>query len=821
MGIFATIKNFGTLFNSQVGNTQTQNRYLTVGGVTIGRQTAQNYKFDPKDLLQATRDEVVQRCCQLIISSTVQGGLKIKTKSDQDKEIIERLLERCNFENNTIFSLNSILSSGGDVIAYFYKENNGGILLNLESCFWNGQRRLAYTIDPIYKKIVGDITITNSFRQDFQKIDSTKCFTLSSNNLSNDYLGETPLMIVCDKVLEKQAITSMGRTQALSNGRLEGIFSPKQELLKDTDPNNKLSALTMMEATVETLIQEGTTFGNYKVTSMPLDFLKVQATSKDLEHNARIKTINYAICTSFGVPPSLVQFDPDNDPNLSNAEQYTDNFAKLTVNNYKTKIEQFWTSVVKAVLPDIEFSLHLSREETDESISIREQFRKSIDDCLKLRELGINAKPNTKGLEMLGIIIDNQENQETSIVDSMDSHNKYLTITKDAQKPKKKIQWKNKTIAIQYSIGDTRHSKKMPCMYGYIEKHKGEDGMALDVYVGVNINSNMIWKIKQILPTGEFDEWKFMLGFQSLQEAKDTYLKLIPKKYFGGIYMSTISEIDRYRVLETVKPDESAIEKVIDPSPPNFDNLYNSKNYKQFKVVIHDNLKSQLDKLFQNLTKFSRYSDDKFYQEILKNLPTIKMSENDLVLEIKNKLIPNLLEQYNQFYNSSFNIDNLPDAIIEVVKDISKLTLTGNNTYKGINETTATALTSSLAKILNKDNLDLDSYSDLTDTQKKQVYNELKTNGRNIILQTRTDLISEMLANNSFNQAYSKLAEVEGSTFVGVKTVGDKNVRPDHKLNEEKYFSTSTKQPWLDPLCRCTYVFADEQTLINQNYKKL
>jgi Inorganic Pyrophosphatase/Phage portal protein len=776
-----------------------------------------DYRFDPARILVSSRDEVVSRCIQLIINSVTSGGYKIKA-SENDIALIEKLLTFLDYEAKTKFVLNSILGSGGDCFAYFAKVEDQNIF-NIESSFWQGQRRIEYTINPSTKKIE-DLNIKNGYFFTIDTIRYDNCITCSAVNLSNDFLGLTPLMLVSEQIIEKQTINIANRELATKSGKLDGIFSPNLDFLKNATGRERLESMTQIETAIDMLSQSSNSLKNYAVVNLPLVYQRIQSSPAEMQYKERIEQINYAICAAFGVPPSLVQFSTNTDPNLSNAEQYRDNFAELNTNSYKTKLENFWTEVISRVLPNVEFKFLVAREETDESIALRDQFRQSIEDCLKLRELGINASPSIEGLEKLGIMINDQVSDNMTIVDAIETSTKSMIIEKDAKKLKKYVEWNNLKIGIQYSIGDLRHNKKMSCMYGYITNHKGEDKMALDVYIGPDLSTKMIFKIKQLDDQKEFDEWKFMIGFLTKEEAKNAYLKQIPNKYFGDIYYSSREEIARYKVKENVEPDFSLAEKASKSPPPNVGKLLESKEFKKFKLAIKSELKKQIDSLFTSKTKLSRYSDDRFYQEVVSSIPKFGLNEINVFELLKTTIIPNLLDQYNEYYSSNFTVNDLPKSVLDTLSDISKLTIQGNVDYGGINETTATALTQSVAKILGKQDLTLDQYSNLPQNQKKIVWTELKNSGGNLILTTRTDLLSEMLANNSFQSAYAELAKSESKGFVGVRTSRDARVRADHKLNEGKYFDVNDRQPWLDPLCRCQYIFDTEENLKKDGFTK-
>lgn len=61
--------------------------------------------------------------------------------------------------------------------------------------------------------------------------------------------------------------------------------------------------------------------------------------------------------------------------------------------------------------------------------------------------------------------------------------------------------------------------------YGYFKGSEGRDGDQIDVFIGDNPESTTIFVVDQIDPsTGEFDESKVMMGFNSADEAKQGYL---------------------------------------------------------------------------------------------------------------------------------------------------------------------------------------------------------------------------------------------------------------------------------------------------------
>lgn len=84
--------------------------------------------------------------------------------------------------------------------------------------------------------------------------------------------------------------------------------------------------------------------------------------------------------------------------------------------------------------------------------------------------------------------------------------------------------------------------------YGYIRGTEGVDGDFLDCYIGDNENAENVYIIHQNDPvTHKYDEDKCMLGFNTLQEAKEAYRKQYDRPGFmGSITTMGIEEFKEY-----------------------------------------------------------------------------------------------------------------------------------------------------------------------------------------------------------------------------------------------------------------------------------
>tara|TARA_B100002019_G_scaffold292460_1_gene315634 strand:- start:2285 stop:2746 length:462 start_codon:yes stop_codon:yes gene_type:complete len=108
---------------------------------------------------------------------------------------------------------------------------------------------------------------------------------------------------------------------------------------------------------------------------------------------------------------------------------------------------------------------------------------------------------------------------------------------------------------IEYHKGDVRSGvsadgikwqQKMHFDYGQFKNIKGNDNEPLDFFMKSNDTSGKIFRVIQLnVLTGRFDEYKIMIGFDSIGEAKMAYLLHYPDGWsgYGGIEEISIEEI--------------------------------------------------------------------------------------------------------------------------------------------------------------------------------------------------------------------------------------------------------------------------------------
>lgn len=81
--------------------------------------------------------------------------------------------------------------------------------------------------------------------------------------------------------------------------------------------------------------------------------------------------------------------------------------------------------------------------------------------------------------------------------------------------------------------------------YGDIKKTSGADGDPIDVFIGESVNSEKVFVVDQNdVASGEFDEHKVMIGFDTIDDAKKAYLSNYNKGFsgFGEITETTMND---------------------------------------------------------------------------------------------------------------------------------------------------------------------------------------------------------------------------------------------------------------------------------------
>ncbi|MEG2151104.1 MAG: DEAD/DEAH box helicase family protein, partial [Bacteroidaceae bacterium] len=91
--------------------------------------------------------------------------------------------------------------------------------------------------------------------------------------------------------------------------------------------------------------------------------------------------------------------------------------------------------------------------------------------------------------------------------------------------------------------------------YGYFKGTKGKDGDHIDTFLGENLNSEKVFVVDQLNSDKSFDEHKVMLGFDSIEEAKEAYLSNYEENWqgLGNITETTLDNFKKWTDVKTRK----------------------------------------------------------------------------------------------------------------------------------------------------------------------------------------------------------------------------------------------------------------------------
>lgn len=113
-------------------------------------------------------------------------------------------------------------------------------------------------------------------------------------------------------------------------------------------------------------------------------------------------------------------------------------------------------------------------------------------------------------------------------------------------------------ITIEIPKGGTRSGRSkagkewsvtMPLHYGYVRRtESAADGDNVDVMIGPDPESEVVYVVDQLKPSGRFDEHKCLIGFYSAKAAKEAYLSCYEPRWkgFGGMTALTMPQFKRW-----------------------------------------------------------------------------------------------------------------------------------------------------------------------------------------------------------------------------------------------------------------------------------
>lgn len=169
-------------------------------------------------------------------------------------------------------------------------------------------------------------------------------------------------------------------------------------------------------------------------------------------------------------------------------------------------------------------------------------------------------------------------------------------------------------------------SQVMNNTYGYIRGTEGVDGDHIDVFLGPDMNSDMVYVVDQVNTDGSFDEHKVMMGFSSLEDARSAYLSNYEEGWQGlgnitGVALdefkkwidSSIRKTKPFSEYKGIKREEDiAPRKVKKLSLVDKDDYITSAERKHIKAFLESGLKEA--RVNNSIYEISNIGDDGVYE---------------------------------------------------------------------------------------------------------------------------------------------------------------------------------------------------------------
>lgn len=190
-------------------------------------------------------------------------------------------------------------------------------------------------------------------------------------------------------------------------------------------------------------------------------------------------------------------------------------------------------------------------------------------------------------------------------------------------------------VTIEQPAGSVRSGKDangkewsvtMNNTYGYIRGTESVDGDHIDVFLGPDMNSDIVYVVDQVNTDGSFDEHKVMMGFSSLEDARSAYLSNYEEGWqgLGNITGVALDEFKKwidsskrktkpFSEYKGIKREEEILpRKVKKLSLVDKDDYITSAERKHIKAFLESGLKEA--RVNNSIYEISNIGDDGVYE---------------------------------------------------------------------------------------------------------------------------------------------------------------------------------------------------------------
>lgn len=177
------------------------------------------------------------------------------------------------------------------------------------------------------------------------------------------------------------------------------------------------------------------------------------------------------------------------------------------------------------------------------------------------------------------------------------------------------IEWPKNSVRTGKDAQGSPWKRKMLCDYGFVPDTvaAGSDKEGLDVYIGSDENSDKVYVVEQLKDEGEFDEYKVLLGFNTLEEARNTYLAHYPEDW-EDTHLGEIFEVPFDYAFEKIEEHrEKHRGKNPQPKTAKSQSMYHVTETKNVPRIMSKGLLCRQPSNWVEQGSGSRYGDGEVY----------------------------------------------------------------------------------------------------------------------------------------------------------------------------------------------------------------
>ena len=208
--------------------------------------------------------------------------------------------------------------------------------------------------------------------------------------------------------------------------------------------------------------------------------------------------------------------------------------------------------------------------------------------------------------------------------------------------------------------------QEMHHTYGKIRRTEGVDGDHIDVFIGPNLYSDKVFVVDQRnVDTGEFDEHKCMLGFDSLEDAQNGYLSNYEEGWQG---MGTVTEVTMDEFKKWIDSSHRKTKPFAE---------YKSVKAKGAASTAMDSSEQLRDELAVELRKLDYEEPSPIDTNVLYDIDDLRNAVTEILTRYNNPALQAAMDAINTSLADQrerrvewVDVEKEEDALVQIIRDI-------------------------------------------------------------------------------------------------------------------------------------------------------